>query len=88
MVDRTASNVDVPFLQLHAHTRDADSPALADRIRHATMTTRAAGDSSDMEQAIEDFMIEAMKQDFLQKALFPDPDEPDASPSIDPNGSW
>ncbi|MEX3846710.1 hypothetical protein [Paraburkholderia sp. BR10882] len=39
---------------------------------------------ANVRQALETFGVQQLKDAILQEALFPDPDDPSASPSLDP----
>lgn len=38
--------------------------------------------------SLDDFVMMALRNDFLQQVLFPDPDDESACPTFNGNGSW
>ncbi|AOJ73551.1 MULTISPECIES: hypothetical protein [Burkholderia] len=50
---------------------------------------RSSGDDTQQSpKSIEDMMKEWIINDFTQKVMFPDPEDPSACPTFNGNGNW
>ncbi|SIT45008.1 hypothetical protein BN2475_510063 [Paraburkholderia ribeironis] len=80
MIQNITSTIDLHVLQ-HENKMEME-------LASADLTLAMGPDynKAKVRQALETFGIQQLKDTILQEALFPDPDDPSASPSLDPIG--